>query len=144
MRIIISFFVAIFLWMSCSVEKPNLSPLSNSLAISQSFKSTTESIDAVNYSSELTNLLSEFPIFSNKTMNSEVYKLKLYITDYLYAIKNNDSKSKNEAYESLKITYKKIHQNKIVLEGDEKELLERFMAKVKTNISLIESQEITE
>ncbi len=31
-----------------------------------------------------------FPIFSSKTMNSEIYKLKLHITDYLYAIKHKD------------------------------------------------------
>ena len=35
-------------------------------------------------------------------MNSEIYKLKLYITDYLYAIKQKDVISKNDAYELYK------------------------------------------
>jgi hypothetical protein len=148
MRKFISLFFALILWTSCSVEKLNLSPLANSFSNTNSVYSasskTSESINTINYTSELSNLLSEFPIFSNKIMNSEIYKLKLYITDYLYAIKQKDVISKNDAYELYKKTFVNIQKLKDKLPEDELELLNRFMAKVKTNITLIESEKITE
>ena len=148
MRKFISLFFALILWTSCSVEKLNLSPLANSFSNTNSVYSasskTSESINTINYTSELSNLLSEFPIFSNKTMNSEIYKLKLHITDYLYAIKQKDVISKNDAYELYKKTFVNIQKLKDKLPEDELELLNRFMAKVKTNITLIESEKITE
>ena len=148
MRQFISLFFALILWTSCSVEKLNLSPLANSFSNTNSVYSasskTSESINTINYTSELSNLLSEFPIFSNKIMNSEIYKLKLYITDYLYAIKQKDVISKNDAYELYKKTFVNIQKLKDKLPEDELELLNRFMAKVKTNITLIESEKITE
>lgn len=148
MRKYISLIVITILWTSCSVEKLNLSPLSNSLTSNQSVytisSKTSESINTINYTSELSNLLSEFPIFSNKTMNAEIYKLKLHITDYLYAIKQKDFISKNDAYELYKKSFVEIQKKKEVLPEDEKELLNRFMAKVKTSVSLIESEKITE
>ena len=148
MRKYISLIVISILWTSCSVEKLNLSPLSNSLTSNQSVytisSKTSESFNTINYTSELSNLLSEFPIFSNKTMNAEIYKLKLHITDYLYAIKQKDFISKNDAYELYKKSFVEIQKKKEVLPEDEKELLNRFMAKVKTSVSLIESEKITE
>ena len=148
MRKFISLFFALILWTSCSVEKLKLSPLANSFSNTNSVYSasskTSESINTINYTSELSNLLSEFPIFSNKTMNSEIYKLKFYITDYLYAIKQKDVISKNDAYELYKKTFVNIQKLKDKLPEDELELLNRFMAKVKTNITLIESEKITE
>ena len=148
MRKFISLFFALILWTSCSVEKLNLSPLANSFSntnyVYSASSKTSESINTINYTSELSNLLSEFPIFSNKTMNSEIYKLKLYITDYLYAIKQKDVISKNDAYELYKKTFVNIQKLKDKLPEDELELLNRFMAKVKTNITLIESEKITE
>ena len=78
MRKFISLFFALILWTSCSVEKLNLSPLANSFSNTNSVYSasskTSESINTINYTSELSNLLSEFPIFSNKIMNSEIYR----------------------------------------------------------------------
>ncbi len=148
MRKFISLFFALILWTSCSVEKLNLSPLANSFSNTNSVYSasskTSESINTINYASELSNLLSEFPIFSNKTMNSEIYKLKLHITDYLYAIKQKDVISKNDAYELYKKTFVNIQKLKDKLPEDELELLNRFMAKVKTNITLIESEKFIE
>ena len=148
MRKFISLFFALILWTSCSVEKLNLSPLANSFSntnyVYSASSKTSESINTINYTSELSNFLSEFPIFSNKIMNSEIYKLKLYITDYLYAIKQKDVISKNDAYELYKKTFVNIQKLKDKLPEDELELLNRFMAKVKTNITLIESEKITE
>lgn len=148
MRKFIGLFFASILWTSCSVEKINLSPLANSFSSYPSSNSiaekTNQSINTINYTSELTNLLAEFPIFSSKNMNAEVYKLKLYITDYIYAIKQKDIIEKNESYELYKKTFVNIQKLKNSLPQDELELLNRFMAKVKTNITLIESEKITE
>lgn len=148
MRKYISLMAISILLTSCSVEKLNLSPISNSLSSYNSTSSlatkTSESFNTINYTSELSNLLSEFPVFSHKSMNSEIYKLKLYITDYIYAIKQKDQVSKNDAYELYKKTFINIQKIKNNLSEDEQELLNRFMAKVKTNMSLVESEKTTE
>ena len=148
MRKWIGLLLVSLLWTSCSVEKLNLSPLANSFSNTNSVYSasskTSESINTINYASELSNLLSEFPIFSSRSMNSEIYKLKLHITDYVYAVKQKDLISKNEAYALYKKTFINIQKLKSSLPQDELELLNRFMAKVKTNITLIESEKITE
>lgn len=148
MRKWIGLLLVSLLWTSCSVEKLNLSPLSNSFSSYNSTTSftdrTTTSVNTVTYTSELSNLLSEFPIFSSRSMNSEIYKLKLHITDYLYAVKQKDLISKNEAYALYKKTFINIQKLKSSLPQDELELLNRFMAKVKTNITLIESEKIAE
>ena len=52
--------------------------------------------------------------------------------------------AKNDAYELYKKTFVNIQKLKDKLPEDELELLNRFMAKVKTNITLIESEKITE
>ena len=148
MRKWIGLLLVSLLWTSCSVEKLNLSPLSNSFSSYSSTVSfadkTTSSVNTITYTSELSNLLSEFPVFSSKNINSEIYKLKLHITDYLFAIKQKDLTSKNEAYANYKKTFINIQKLKNTLPKDEMELLNRFMAKVKTNITMIESEKITE
>ena len=90
---------------------------------------------AINY------LLDEF---SNAKLNAEVYKLKLSITDYVYAIKQENSLEKSNAYKKYTDSYKNIQTIKTQLSKDELELLNRFLVKVKTNISLIDSINFTE
>ena len=133
---------------SCTVEKVNLSPLSNNFssfnASSNLANSYYNSVEAVSYASELSNIVSEFPVFSNSKLNSEVYKLKLSITDYIYAIKQENSLEKSNAYKKYTDSYKNIQTLKTQLSKDELELLNRFLVKVKTNISLIDSINLTE
>ena len=133
---------------SCTVEKVNLSPLSNNFsgfsATSNFAESYYQSVEAVNYAAELTNILSEFPVFSNAKLNAEVYKLKLSITDYVYAIKQENSLEKSNAYKKYTDSYKNLQTIKTQLSKDELELLKRFLVKVKTNISLIDSINFTE
>lgn len=149
MRKYIGLFFALILWTSCSVEKINLSPLANSYGNSGSSSTSfaqkaNQSVNTINYTSELSNLLSEFPIFSSKNLNSEIYKLKLCITDYIYAIKQKDLVGKNDSYELYKKSFIKIQKLKNNLPDEEIELLNRFMTKLKTNITLIESEKIIE
>ena len=133
---------------SCTVEKVNLSPLSNNFSNFSATSSFSDgyykSMEAVNYASELTNVISEFPVFSNAKLNSEVYKLKLSITDYVYAIKQENSLERSNAYKKYTDSYKNIQTLKTQLSRDELELLNRFLAKIKTNISLIDSINFSE
>lgn len=148
MRKYLGLFFSLVLWTSCSVEKINLSPLANSFSgysSSSNFaEKANQSVNTINYTSELSNLLAEFPVFSSKNLNSEIYRLRLCITDYIFAIKQRDVIGKNDAYELYKKTYINIQKLKTKLPDDELELLNRFMAKVKTNITLIESEKITD
>lgn len=148
MKKLISLLFLSILWTSCSVEKVNLSPLSNSFTSyslsSNLVENSSKSFDKVNYLSEITNTLSEFPTFSVQNLNAEIYKMKLYISDYIYAIKQNDNANKTKAYKNFTTTYKNIQNLKSNLTPEEVELLNRYLVKIKTNISLIDSIDITE
>lgn len=148
MKKLISLLFLSILWTSCSVEKVNLSPLSNSFTSyslsSNLVENSSKSFDKVNYLSEITNTLSEFPSFSVQNLNAEIYKMKLYISDYIYAIKQNDNANKTKAYKNFTTTYKNIQNLKSNLTPEEIELLNRYLVKIKTNISLIDSIDITE
>ena len=131
------------LLISCTVDKVNLSPLSSSFSgyssTSNLVHSTSKSMETVSYTSELSNLISEFPAFSNNKMNMEIQKLKTNITDYIYAVKSNNSLDQKSAYKQYSDSYKNIQKLKSELPPEEIELLNRFLVKIKTNISLIDS-----
>lgn len=131
------------LLISCTVDKVNLSPLSSSFSgyssTSNLVHSTSKSMETVSYTSELSNLISEFPAFSNNKMNMEIQKLKTNITDYIYAVKSNNSLGQKSAYKQYSDSYKNIQKLKSELSPEEIELLNRFLVKIKTNISLIDS-----
>lgn len=131
------------LLISCTVDKVNLSPLSSSFSgyssTSNLVHSTSKSMETVSYTSELSNLISEFPAFSNNKMNMEIQKLKTNITDYIYAVKSNNSLDQKSAYKQYSDSYKNIQKLKSELSPEEIELLNRFLVKIKTNISLIDS-----
>lgn len=133
---------------SCSVEKVNLSPLSNNFSSFNTTgnlaESSYKSVETVSYTSELTNIISEFPVFKHSKLNSEVYKLKLSITDYIYAVRQENPLEKSNAYKNYTDSYKKIQKLKAGLSKEELELLNRFLVKIKTNISLIDSINFTD
>lgn len=143
MRNTINLLFALLLLTSCSVEKVNLSPLSNSFSsysTQTSFSEQTyKSMERVNYLSEITNTLTEFPVFKNQKLNAEIYKMKLHISDYIYSIKQNNSAEQTKAYNNYTNSYKTIQTLKTGLPKDDLELLNRYLAKIKTNISLIDS-----
>lgn len=148
MKRYLSLLFSAFLLISCTVDKVNLSPLSSDFAGYNStgnfFQNTAKSTKTVSYTSELSNLISEFPVFSNNKLNSEVYKLKHNITDYIYAIKKDSAIEKSHAYKGYTNSYKNIQKLKTELSSEEVELLNRYLVKIKTNISLIDSINFTE
>lgn len=147
MKKLISLLFITILWSSCSVEKVNLSPFSNSFTnyslSSNTINNSEKSLEKVNYISEITNTLSEFPTFGFKNIDAEIYKMKLHIADYVYAIKQKNTVQQSKAFLNYTETYKNIQNLKSNLSQDQLELLNRYLVKIKTNMSLIDSFDVT-
>lgn len=71
-------------------------------------------------------------------MNEEVTSLKYSLQNYLYAIDANNSTGKKRALKSFEKSYKKIQKQRQSLGKDDDEVLNRYLVRLKTNISVIE------
>ncbi|SDQ31358.1 hypothetical protein SAMN05421664_1098 [Chryseobacterium soldanellicola] len=139
------FFGVLLLTTSCATEKLNFSPLSNSFyseAKGSDSDRAKKSIDInvkenVN-ASEISNLISTFPTFKNTDLNNEVTALKYSLQNYLYAIDANNLSGKNKAIKSFEKSYKKIQKLRQQLNKDDDEVLNRYLVRLKTNITVIE------
>ncbi|SFN51666.1 hypothetical protein SAMN05421594_3111 [Chryseobacterium oleae] len=140
------FFGVLLIITSCATEKLNLSPLSNNFYSetkgSDSDRGAKKGFDInikenVN-ASEISNLISTFPKFKNNGLNEEVTSLKYSLQNYLYAIDANNSNGKNRAVKSFEKSYKKIQKLRQQLDKDDDEVLNRYLVRLKTNISVIE------
>ena len=144
MRRLLFLGILILITSSCATEKLNLSPLSNT------FSSDSKSIDPENSksisinitenvnASEITNLISTFPKFSNTAVNDEVSTLKYTLQNYLYAIAAGNNSGKNKTIRNLEKSYKNIQKLRKYLKKDEDEVLNRYLVRLKTNITVIE------
>ena len=146
MKRLLFFGVLLILTTSCATEKLNFSPLSNNFYSeakgSDSDRGTKKSIDInvkenVN-ASEISNLISTFPTFKNTALNNEVTSLKYSLQNYLYAIDANNLSGKNRAIKSFEKSYKKIQKLRQQLNKDDNEVLNRYLVRLKTNITVIE------
>ena len=72
-------------------------------------------------------------------MNEEVLALKFTISEYLYAVKEHNMIGKEKSFFNYEKSYKKLQKLKNKLNPEEQDILNRFLVKIKTNISLIES-----
>lgn len=140
------FFGVLLIITSCATEKLNLSPLSNNFYSetkgSDSDRGAKKGFDInikenVN-ASEISNLISTFPKFKNNGLNDEITSLKYSLQNYLYAIDANNSAGKNRAVKSFEKSYKKIQKLRQKLDKDDDEVLNRYLVRLKTNISVIE------
>ncbi|MDR6923248.1 MULTISPECIES: hypothetical protein [Chryseobacterium] len=140
------FFGVLIIITSCATEKLNLSPLSNNFYSetkgSDSDRGSKKSFDInikenVN-ASEISNLISTFPKFKNDGLNEEITSLKYSLQNYLYAIDANNLNGKNRAIKSFEKSYKKIQKLRQNIEKDDNEVLNRYLVRLKTNISVIE------
>ncbi|KXH82789.1 hypothetical protein [Chryseobacterium kwangjuense] len=140
------FFGVLLIITSCATEKLNLSPLSNNFYSetkgSDSDRGAKKGFDInikenVN-ASEISNLISTFPKFKNNGLNDEITSLKYSLQNYLYAIDANNSSGKNRAVKSFEKSYKKIQKLRQKLDKDDDEVLNRYLVRLKTNISVIE------
>ena len=134
------------LLVSCSVEKVSVSP-ATALLSEVSYDTFTNAaddietkIEFINYSSELNNAFQNSLIsFSKKEVNEEVSALKFTISEYLYAVKEHNTIGKEKSFFNYEKSYKKLQKLKNKLNPEEQDTLNRFLVKIKTNISLIES-----
>ncbi|KPE49914.1 hypothetical protein [Chryseobacterium indologenes] len=140
------FFGVLIIITSCATEKLNLSPLSNNFYSetkgSDSDRGSKKAFDInikenVN-ASEISNLISTFPKFKNDGLNEEITSLKYSLQNYLYAIDANNLNGKNRAIKSFEKSYKKIQKLRQNIDKDDNEVLNRYLVRLKTNISVIE------
>ncbi|MDR6158906.1 MULTISPECIES: hypothetical protein [Chryseobacterium] len=140
------FFGVLLIITSCATEKQNFSPLSTSFYSetkgSDSDKGTKNSIDInvkgnVN-ASEISNLIATFPKFKNTALNSEIITLKYSLQNYLYAIDADNLNGKNKALKDFEKSYKKVQKLRQNLNKDDDEILNRYLVRLKTNVSAIE------
>ncbi|WP_027376037.1 hypothetical protein [Kaistella palustris] len=134
-------YLAIFIFsLSCSVEKINLSPVGaaayESTAKSPAY-SLTEKQNLIVYSSEITNLLATFPKFRNDAVNREVIRLSYYLKDYIGAIEEHNKKGLEKSTANFEKSYKKLQTLRRYLNKDEDEVLNRYLVRIKTNLSQI-------
>jgi hypothetical protein len=145
MKRLLFFGVLLILTTSCATEKLNFSPLSNNFyseAKGSDSDRAKKSIDInvkenVN-ASEISNLISTFPTFKNADLNNEITSLKYSLQNYLYAIDANNLSGKNRAIKSFEKSYKKIQKLRQQLGNDDDEVLNRYLVRLKTNITVIE------
>jgi hypothetical protein len=137
------FFGILAITLSCATEKLNTSPLSNNFyseaktAEAEAASLTINITENVN-AAEITNLISTFPKFKNTALNEEVNSLKYTLQNYLYAIDSGNISGKNRTIKNLEKSYRKIQKLRKYLNKDEDELLNRYLVRLKTNITVIE------
>ncbi|ODS86331.1 MAG: hypothetical protein ABS44_13640 [Chryseobacterium sp. SCN 40-13] len=128
---------------NCAVEKFNMSPLNRTISTgndsgsleSRLGKAMQNNVNAA----EITNLISTFPKFRNDGVNLEVSRLKQHLQNYLYAYGAYDINGKNRNLREIERTYKKIQRLRQYLNKDEDEIINRYLVRLKTNLSELES-----
>lgn len=137
-----SYFLLLLLFLSCSVEKINLSPVSERFADSADKKmnySLTERKNLIFYSSEITGLIGSFPRFRNDAVNKEVVNLKYHLKDYISAMEEYNINGLNNAHRKFEKSYKKLQKLRRYLNQDEDEVLNRYLVRIKINMSHLNS-----
>ena len=72
-------------------------------------------------------------------VNREVAGLKKSLTNYLLAVTNLHQSEKTKSLESFEKYYKNIQKLRKFITKDDNEVLNRYMVKIKTNVSFLES-----
>ena len=144
MRLIVFFAVSLALT-SCVAEKSNVSPLSGTFSgegkntdnadLQEKFDfNIKQNINA----SEISNLITSFPKFSNTRLNSEVALLKYGLQNYLFAIDSDSADGKRKSLKKVEKSYKDIQNLRKFLNRDDNEVINRYLVRIKTNIAVIE------
>lgn len=137
----ILFFLIAMFTISCNTEKVNLSPLTDSDDNQYNKYNYTERVDQVNYSSEITNLLSTFPKFRNDAINAEITNMKTFLTDYIDYLNKNNFKNRSKSLADYQKSYKKLQMLKYYLNSDEADVLNRYLVRIKSNMNSLENQQ---
>ena len=142
-KILFSALIICFTLTNCAVEKFNMSPLNSTDSTGNDSGSLESRLgramqNNVN-AAEITNLISTFPKFRNDGVNLEVSRLKQHLQNYLYAYGAYDINGKNRNLREIERTYKKIQRLRQYLNKDEDEIINRYLVRLKTNLSELES-----
>lgn len=125
-------------------EKGNASPLVSTygdrvtpVTISEKYY---ENFKKNTNAAEITNLSSSFPVFNNKTVDKEVNVLKTHLTNYIYAIENFNIRGKERSLKAVQDSYKKLQFHRKKLNSDQDEVMNRYLVRIKTNMTILESE----
>ena len=136
----LSFVLLLLLLSSCSVEKMNLSPIGdNASQLSESVipYSFDEKKILIVHSSEITNLISTFPKLRNDAVNAEVSNLKFHLKEYIIAMKSYNLIQMDSSHRKFEKSYRKLQKLRKYLNRDDDEVLNRYLVRIKTSMTLI-------
>ena len=136
----LSFVLLLLLLSSCSVEKMNLSPIGdNASQLSESAipYSFDEKKILIVHSSEITNLISTFPKLRNDAVNAEVSNLKFHLKEYIIAMKSYNLILMDSSHRKFEKSYRKLQNLRKYLNRDDDEVLNRYLVRIKTSMTLI-------
>ena len=147
-KILLYLFIGL-LTSSCSVETLNYSSkldkgqdpnsvLGGSHFVEDKITSTEISVEKVKYVSDLTNIITVFPKFKNSAINNEIKSLKASLQSFIYATTGKKPKEKREAYRDYVKSFKTLQNLKKYMNPDEVELLDRYLARIKSNMNSLE------
>lgn len=128
----------LLLAVSCSAEKINLSPI-GTMSSSSKIQSYSERKNLIVYSSEISNLITSFPKFKNAAVNEEVGRLKYHLKDYIGAMEAYNMNGLNTSQRNFEKSYKKLQKLRKYLNKDDDQILNRYLVRIKTNITFLES-----
>ncbi len=132
---------------SCSVET-NLAKLTESApkeSIGMNMINLANvSVEKTKYTSELTNSIDGIKEVENYEINRQNKLLHFYVTDYIYAMKEQNWVGKDKAYVNIQKCTKKLQKLKTGISQDDKDWMDRYLTKIKTNITMLESMELKE
>lgn len=136
-------FFSILLLTSCASDKFTPSPVNGSSysvntggSLEEKFgASLKENINAA----EITNLIATFPRFTNDALNREVSVLKVHLQEYIHAYGEYNLTGKQKANRNIEKSYRKIQKLRKFLNKDEDIVLNRYLTRIKTNITVLET-----
>lgn len=126
--------------MSCSSEKVNLSPISDSLS-EEVFNTSNaaKTTETIAYQSEISNLIASFPKMGNDAVDREVAKLKTALHSYLNSLAENNLSLHKKALKNYTNAYVKIQKLRKYLNVEKDEVLNRYLVRLKTNVNMLEA-----
>lgn len=124
--------------LSCSAEKINLSPV-GAMSGPNEIYSYNDRKNLIVYSSEISNLVTSFPKFRNDAVNAEVVNLKYHLKDYIGSMEAYNINGLNNAQRNFEKSYKKLQKLRKYLNQDEDQVLNRYLVRIKTNMTFLES-----
>ena len=129
---------------SCMAEKGNTSPLVKSFGEGGAAQTVSEKYYETfrknSNAAEITNLISTFPVFGQKSVDKEVDNLKLNLTNYIYPIENFNIRGKQRSEKAVHESYKKLQHYRKKLNPDQDEVINRYLVRIKTNMTILESE----